>query len=91
MKFEMGGLYMTSGVSDLTHENLEFAKFVAESLARHALGDWGDLGEEDRQANEDALVSGDRLFSAYTQGEWKIWIVTESDRSATTIMNPSEY
>ena len=61
-------------------------------LARHALGDWGDLDPEDLQANEDALRHGSRLLSAYhTQSGTKLWIITEADRSVTTILLPEEY
>ena len=65
---------------------------VAKALMRHQKGDWGDLEECDIQANNDALVHGARLFSAYhsAKGE-KFWIITEADRSSTTILLPSEY
>ncbi len=61
-------------------------------LERHAYGDWGDLEQADKQANEAALQEGTRLLSAYTltTGE-RIWIITEWDRSATTLLLPSEY
>jgi hypothetical protein len=63
-----------------------------EFLSRHASGDWGDLGYDDQQENEVSLVHGFRLLSAYhtTIGE-AIWILTEADRSATTILLPEEY
>lgn len=61
-------------------------------LGRHALGDWGDLGDEDRRANDEALRSDGRLFSAYLlAGGEKVWVITEWDRSATTLLLPSEY
>ena len=61
-------------------------------LARHANGDWGEVDEHDRQADEYALEHGLRVLSAYTlsSGE-KIWIITEVDRSSTTIPSPEEY
>lgn len=61
-------------------------------LARHANGDWGELNEHDRRATEHALEHGLRVLSAYTlrTGE-KIWIVTQGDRSVTTILLPEEY
>jgi hypothetical protein len=64
----------------------------ASVLARHANGDWGELDEHDRRANEYALKHGLRVLSAYTlsSGE-KIWIITEADRSTTTILLPEEY
>ncbi len=61
-------------------------------LQRHAAGDWGDLGAEDRRANEDALRSGARLFSAYRiSPDIRLWIITEAGRSATTVLLPEEY
>jgi hypothetical protein len=61
-------------------------------LTRHANGDWGEVDEHDRKANEDALEHGLRVLSAYTlrTGE-RIWIITEADRSSTTILLPEEY
>jgi hypothetical protein len=61
-------------------------------LARHASGDWGELTEHDRKANEYALAHGLRVLSAYllSSGE-RIWVVTEADRSMTTILLPEEY
>ena len=63
-----------------------------EFLARHLKGDWGELEDEDKQENELSLKHGFRLLSAYrlTTGA-KIWVITESDRSATTILLPEEY
>ena len=62
------------------------------SLARHLHGDWGDVDEQDWEANDVALQEGTRLLSAYrsTAGE-KFWIITEWDRSLTTILLPSDY
>ncbi len=90
--FNMGRLLMTRGVNDLAAESTPFAKFVVGSLARHRSGDWGDLSEEDKRENELSLKEGFRLLSAYESGELaKIWIITEADRSATTILFPDEY
>jgi hypothetical protein len=61
-------------------------------LSRHQRGDWGDLDVEDTQANEQALTCGDRVFSSYQVTEAvKFWVITEADRSATTILLPEEY
>ena len=63
-----------------------------EFLARHRKGDWGDVCGEDWQTNDDAVECGDRLLSAYkTRNDVKLWIITEWDRSATTILLPEEY
>lgn len=90
--FYMGRLVFTRGVNDLVAENEEFAKFVRGSIGRHSRGDWGDLPEEDKKENEYALGRHLRLFSAYIKPPLrKIWIITEADRSATTILFPEEY
>ena len=60
-------------------------------LMRHVNGDWGDLDDEDKQANERALEDGTRLMSAYSIGEARFWVITEWDRSVTTILLPEEY
>lgn len=91
MKFSAGQLMMTSSVNELIAENSEFSKRVFQSLQRHFAGDWGDLCDEDRAANESALQEGGRLFSVYKDGMPTIWIITEWDRSATTVLFPDEY
>jgi hypothetical protein len=61
-------------------------------LDRHLSGDWGEVDGEDQQANQDALVHGERLLSAYrTTSGVRLWVITEADRSATTILLPEEY
>lgn len=91
-KFELGQLVWTRGVNDKVGDDERFAKFVTVSLKRHANGDWGNLPNEDNQENELSLKEGFRILSAYQQeGMPKIWIITEADRSATTILFPEEY
>ncbi|WP_445370073.1 hypothetical protein ACH518_00235 (plasmid) [Methylomonas sp. HW2-6] len=61
-------------------------------LSRHACGDWGDLCDEDRALNEAALAEGGRLMSVYQiSGQDTVWVITEADHSATTILLPDEY
>jgi hypothetical protein len=62
-----------------------------EYLARHASGDWGDLYAFDRRQNEIALRDGLRIFSSYDVPAGRVWIITEADRSITTILLPEEY
>ena len=65
---------------------------VRIALGRHLSGDWGDLDEEDKQANEDALTNGSRLLSVYHSSEGtKFYIITEADRSVTTALLPEDY
>lgn len=65
---------------------------VLAGLGRHVCGDWGDVGKEDWQANEQALKEGTRLLSVYHTAEGvKFYVITEWDRSLTTILLPSDY
>jgi hypothetical protein len=92
VQFRLGRTVMTRGVNDMVAENTAFAKFVVESLVRHATGDWGNLSAEDKAENDLSLKQGLRLLSAYENEELpKIWIITEADRSATTVLFPNEY
>ena len=65
----------------------------ADLLLRHVTGDWGDLPEEDLEENERALAHGNRIFSAYILEKTgtKVWVITEWDRSITTILLPEDY
>jgi len=89
-RFDLGRVLTTPGAEQAMNE----AGISYESLlSRHAAGDWGDLDEDDKRANDLALASGeDRIFSAYRllTGE-TVWLITEADRSATTALLPSEY
>lgn len=61
-------------------------------LSLHAKGDWGIVDEQDGASNDEAVLRGERILSAYkTSSGTKLWIITEADRSATTILLPSEY
>jgi hypothetical protein len=63
-----------------------------QAIEDHARGDWGLVFPEDRQANEDALRDGDRLMSVYRSSKGqRFWIITEADRSATTVLFPDDY
>lgn len=87
--FQAGQLLMTTGVKALVlKEQLNLLPY----LARHLNGDWGDIPPEDARLNRAALRDGDRLLSAYqVTPELRVWIITESDRSATTVLLPEEY
>ena len=64
---------------------------VNDALRRHAAGDWGDICSEDACENEHSLKEGFRLHSVYGKGERRFWIITEADRSVTTILMPDDY
>ena len=88
-KFSLGKLVATPGALDALKESEEDAMFF---ITRHATGDWGVVGEEDQRRNDQALRDGTRLFSAYIlRSGVRIWVITESDRSATTVLLPDEY
>lgn len=85
--FPLGRLMTTPGALELFSQDE-----MLDALQRHARGDWGDVSEEDREENETALQHGFRLVSTYhTKTGHKFWIITEADRSATTVLLPSEY
>lgn len=88
-RFPSGQVVMTTGINDLIlHGQLNPVPY----LRRHLRGDWGDLDKDDRRSNDAALKSGDRLFSSYqVTPDLKLWIITEWDRSVTTLLLPSEY
>jgi hypothetical protein len=88
-RFQLGRLVSTQGaLSSLEQAGQSPLDFIR----RHLSGDWGDLSEEDKRENEFSVDKELRIFSAYhtAKGE-KIWVITEADRSTTTILRPSEY
>ena len=89
-KLTLGKVVMTQDIAMFMDEK-EFYIKVMESLNLHVSGDWGSVCEEDKAENDRALESGDRILSAYETSHGKIWIITEWDRSVTTILFPSEY
>ena len=94
MQFELGRLTAAYGISAEMEDDTAFQRFVAASLNRYRSCDWGELSVTDRQANDAAVRNGsDRILAAYISKELrkKIWIITEADRSYTTVMMPQEY
>lgn len=84
--FSLGEIVITSNaLSQLTPEEINSA------LRCHASGNWGTVCPNDGAMNNEALTTGDRLFSAYGSGERKFWIITEWNRSVTTILLPEDY
>lgn len=65
---------------------------IAAALRRHASGDWGEVDPDDRAANDDAVRSGERLLSVYRSANGTtFWVLTEADRTATTVLLPDDY
>jgi hypothetical protein len=88
-RFSLGQLVATPGALEALRRS---GQSPAEFLARHARCDWGDVCAEDKRLNDEALVDGSRLLSAYrtAKGE-KLWVITEADRSSTCLLLPDEY
>lgn len=97
-ELKLGQLVATKGIVDEMEETYGFREFCMHSLLRHRALDWGDISEEDKMTNNQALEIDARVLSAYTIPTYfrlayaeKIWIITEADRSVTTILFPHEY
>lgn len=87
--FTLGRLVATPGALQALGESSQNGK---EYLSRHLVGDWGDLCEADKEENELSVKEGFRILSAYTLPDGlKLWIITEADRSVTTLLLPCEY
>jgi hypothetical protein len=84
----LGRVVATPGALNLL---MEKGEHPFNYLARHATGDWGDLCPFDRRQNEIALRDGYRVLSSYPVGRECVWVITEADRSVTTILLPEEY
>ena len=88
-KFSLGQLVATPGALDALAQS---GQSPADFLSRHVRGDWGEVGDEDKGLNDEALVHGTRLLSAYrTLRGVRIWVITEADRSSTCVLLPEEY
>jgi hypothetical protein len=95
-KFPLGRTVMTAGVNAEIQDTPALGAWVAQCLQRHANGDWGDLNKGDAAQNDRALIADakgefDRVVSEYRKGKVTIMIITEADRSVTTVLFPDEY
>ncbi len=86
-KFPLGNIYMTPGAYDkLT------ALDMKQALFRHSQGDWGDVSADDWQENDFSVSRRLRILSAYiAENGTRFWVITEADRSMTTLLLPDEY
>jgi hypothetical protein len=88
-KFQLGQMVATPGALEALARNEQYAK---PFLYRHSQGDWGDIDDHDKTENDWSLENDARILSAYhLKDNTKIWIISENDRSATTILLPNEY
>ena len=93
--FNTGSVVMTSTLKSVCErENIDDVGLVIHTLARHQSGDWGNIHPGDTGCNEDALKTGNRLFSVYNldnESKTTFWVITEWDRSVTTFLLPEDY
>jgi hypothetical protein len=84
-----------TGKFHATPNALRFLGALKQSVVpyfdHHTRGDWSEMDHEDQKANQDAIQSGHRIFSSFKAGDGTIWIITEADRSTTTVLLPSDY
>ena len=95
--FNMGKIVVTHGINEVMKENPQFVREVNACLQRYAVKDWGNLSEEDKEVNEEALQYPDDLYlmGAYQTYKGKIWIITNrisenAGENATTLLFPHE-
>lgn len=92
-KFDLGQVVATPGaIEALNKFGFRHWQFeITPYLDRHQSGDWGEVSPEDAKENDFSVKHNYRLLSAYTVGDTKVWVITEHDRSVTTLLLPSEY
>ncbi|MGL5472653.1 MAG: hypothetical protein ACRDCT_31470 [Shewanella sp.] len=88
--FALGQVVVTQGISAILAIPQNTTD-LRQLIAQHIKGQWGDVCDADKHANDQALMQGGRLMSAYQLADERIWIITEADRSVTTVLLPSEY
>ena len=87
-RFEMGEIVITP---DADFSLAVRGRHPVQLLARHVEGNWGNIHEHDKEENEQSADQGGRIFSAYDIEDGRFYVVTECDRSVTTILLPHEY
>jgi len=88
--FPLGSIYLTQGAAEVFRTRQ--VPLIGDILSRHVSGDWGDLDADDKALNDAAVRDGGRILSAYSLADdIRVWVITEWDRSATTVLLPSEY
>lgn len=93
-KFMLGRIVATRTIAERMNRELHFGQFISDSFKRYMNGDWGEMCQEDQKINNQAVEMGEgRIHGSYIYKPTneKIWIVTERDRSVTTVLYPSEH
>ncbi len=88
---EYGQIVATRGIAEEIERSAVFVTEIAAAFRLYQQHDWGELCEEDRLQNDEAVQIGERVLAAYPITKGTVWIITEWDRSVTTILFPSEY
>ena len=92
MKFKIGQVVITRGVNAKITESIDFSQFILDSIAKYRNCIWGDLPNEDKRMNDSAIKNNDdRIVARYNSEYGDIYIITEWDRSHTTILFTHEY
>lgn len=92
MKFELGQVVVTNGALDIfTSQPFNGELELLAMVGRHSIGDWGIMPNDDKALNDAAIENGERLVSKYTYKDEEFYIITEADRSVTTVLLTSEY
>ena len=86
-RFALGQIVATPGALDLAGDSINLGEYIG----RHWVGDWSEMDEEDRQENELSIKQGFRIFSSYETGSGRLWVITEWDRSVTTVLSLEDY
>lgn len=90
--FELGRLMMTKTISNTMDSSQKFAKEITKIISRYIFADWGDMCQEDKELNDKSVNTGvDRILAAYKTSKGKVYVITEADRSYTTILFAEEY
>ena len=89
--FELGVCVVTQGIHQLQKSAVDTDKYLRPLITRHLNGDWGDTPVEDKMLNDEATKDKGRIMSSYLFNGKVVWVITEADRSVTTILLPSEY
>ena len=91
LMFDTGKIVTTIGIKEATKDDENYANEIFNYFVRYLNGDWGNLCQEDIDANNEAILNGNRVLAAYNSTKGKIYIITEHDRSYTTLLFANEY
>ena len=92
INYSLGKVVMTNGINSKMAENKKFSDEIMNCFKKYMVCDWGDMCNEDKEMNDNALRTGTaRVLAAYNTSEGRVYIITEQDRSYTTILFADEY